>query len=186
MQDKKIIALFQKRSTRAIKELEKAYKPYMFKISYNILQNTEDANECLNDAYLKIWETIPPTVPLSLSSYIGMITRNISLDKYRHTHSKSRHSGEFHLVLDELSDLISDHQDIVDEISTKEIITYINEYLGTLTKEKRTLFILRYYNAYSIKDIAKKLSISESNVKTSLLRQRNDIKKILEAKGISI
>lgn len=185
MQDKHIIALFQKRSKRAIPELIKAYQPYLHTISYHILKNSEDVDECLNDTYLKVWESIPPLIPLSLSSYIGKIIRNISLDRYRKQTSSKRGSGEFHLVLDELSDLVGDHYDVAQEVERKETMTVINNYLSKLTPIKRSIFILRYYHAYSIKEVAKKLDLSESNVKTTLLRERNELKVILTKKGIT-
>lgn len=186
MKDSRIIKLFVDRSENAITELCKKYKTYMYRISHNILRSNEDVQECLNDSYMTIWSNIPPIIPQSLKAYSAKIVRNISLDRYRRLSANKRGSGQIEVVFDELEEILDCKHNVEDSIVTKELITEINIYLGNLTKEKRTMFTLRYYYAYSIKEISIKLNISESKVKTSLYRLRSEIKEHLIMKGMTL
>lgn len=122
MDDSKIIKLFQKRSEKAIEALKKKYGAYMYRIGMNILANVEDVEECLSDAHMKIWSTIPPLIPLSLLAYSGKITRNIALDKYRKEHRAKRNHLEMTMVLDELSDLADRGKGLEERVETKAIV----------------------------------------------------------------
>lgn len=184
LNDSRIIKLFIKRSESAIAELNKKYRPYMYSISRNIVNNNEDAEDCLNDSYMKIWESIPPIIPKSLSAYTGRVIRNISLDRYRMMNSQKRSSGEFTLVLDEMAEMIADNHNVENAVVNKEVIEVINQYLATITKEKRMIFVMRYYHSYSINGIGEQLNISISKVKMTLMRLRVEIKDCLSEKGI--
>lgn len=183
MKDSRIIQLLILRSERAIAELNEKYYRYLYSISHNIVKNNEDAEECINEAYLKIWSNIPPIVPKSLKAYIGKVTRNISINLYRKSVANKRGSGEIEIVYDELEEILASENIVEDTVISREVIEVINLYLYKLTKEKRMMFILRYYAAYDIKSIAKKMNISESKVKMTLYRLRANIKDYLIEKG---
>ena len=184
MSDSEIIELFYARSEKAITELKYIYGKYCYKIANNILSNNEDVEECMNDTYLSVWNSIPPNTPNSLLSYIGKITRNIALDKYRTENARKRGGGEINLVLEELKEFISSKNNIEKELENKEIIKVINNFLETMEKEKRVIFVLRYYYSENIKMISYKLGISESKIKSILFRIRKELKKHLDEEGI--
>jgi len=186
MKDSRIIKLFIKRSEDAITELSKKYKIYMYSISHNILRNNEDVEECINDAFLSVWSNIPPIIPQSLKAYSAKIIRNLSIDRYRKINADKRGNGQIEVVFDELEEILRSNNIVEDTIISKELITEINLYLGLISDEKRLMFVLRYYYAYSIKDVSKKMNISESKVKTSLYRLRSDLKEHLTERGITI
>lgn len=186
MKDSRIIQLFCKRSERAVTELNKKYNRYMNRISYNILSNPEDVEECVNDTCLKIWQSIPPTIPKSLKAYIGRIIRNLSLDRLRKSNTDKRGSGEIEVVFDELEEVIGGYNTVEDTVLTRELMKEINVFLGSLSKEKRVIFVARYFYAENVKNISLNLNISESKVKTTLHRLRADLKEYLKSRGVEI
>lgn len=184
MEDSKIIDLFWARSEFAIKETANKYSRYCYSISYNIVSSHEDAEECVNDTYLKAWNSMPPTRPNYFRIFLGKITRNISIDKYKKSNTKKRGRGQIELVLTELDECISTIGNIEDEIEEKELIKIINNFLESLPKEKRIIFVQRYWYLMTIKDIAEQQNDSESKVKSILFRIRVELKKVLEREGI--
>lgn len=185
MEDKRIIELFFYRSEKAISETSKKYGNYCFAISYNILQNKEDAEECVNDTYIKIWNSIPPNRPNNLKTYVGKIVRNLSLNKYEKNNAKKRNNGQVSLLLDELleciPDLIENEKAITDSIIIKNAI---EKFLDRLPKQTRQIFVRRYWYMSSTKDIAKDFKMTESNVNIILFRAREKLKHILEQEGV--
>lgn len=186
MKDSRIIKLFVKRSEHAITELSKKYKIYMYSISHNILRNNEDAEECMNDAFLSIWANIPPVIPQSLKAYCAKVIRNLSIDRYRKLNADKRGKGEIEVVFDELEEILESRNSVENTVISKELVSEINLYLRTLSKEKRVMFVLRYYHAYSIKDVSIKLNVSEGKAKTSLYRLRMDLKDHLIKRGMML
>lgn len=184
MDDSKIIELFINRSEDALKELMKKYNAYMHCISKNIVSVDEDVEECLDDAYMKIWKSIPPVIPKSLRAYLGTIIRNTSLDKYRKSHTQKRNKGEFTLVLDELYEIIPDDFNVEKILVNKELINEINLFLKKTSKEKRIIFVMRYYQSYSIQEISSSLNMSESKVKMILMRLRQMMRLEFEERGL--
>lgn len=186
MEDEDIVKLYLERNPNAIEETDKKYNKYCKKIALNILNNNEDAEECVNDAYLKTWDSIPPQHPKLLSAYIGKIVRNLSIDRIKYKKASKRGSGEMALILDELSECISGKENIEDELYDKEIIEAINNFIDTLPKNKRDMFILRYWYAYTTKEIAKKLNISEGTICVTISRTREKLKEYLTIRGYNI
>ena len=184
MDDRAIIELYNQRDENAIGETQKKYGRYCHYIAYNILQSNEDSEECVNDAYMKVWNSIPPHKPERLSSFIGKITRNTALDRYAQNRAQKRDSGVA-LALDELEECltVSAVEDLSDDLALKEAI---NSFLGTLPKRTRVIFMRRYWYLLSVKEIADGLEMSESNVKVTLLRTREKFRKYLEKEGIVI
>lgn len=186
MDDGRIVELFWARSENAIKETEKKYGRYCFYIAENILHNRQDSEECVNDAYLKAWESIPPQKPSMLSTYIGRLTRNLALNKYRDTMAKKRGRGQTPLVLEELEECIPAFdmtESAADDIVLRETL---DRFLGTLNVTARKIFVRRYWYMSPIREIADDLGIGESRVKMSLLRSRDALREMLEEEGISV
>ena len=178
IEDEKIIDLFFNRSEKAIQELDIKYGKVCHKLSYNILNNTQDAEECVNDAYLGAWNAIPPTRPNPLLSYIVKIVRNISLKIYWRKEAAKR-SGHYKIALEEIEGYIADQKTVEDEIEARELARIIEEFLDTLTVENRVIFMRRYWFADSYKDIAELVGISEKNISVRLTRIREKMKQYL-------
>lgn len=186
MRDKEIVQLYFERNTDAISITESRFGAYCKAIAKNILGNEQDAEECVNDAYLKVWNSIPPSRPENLSSYIGKIVRNLSFDRYRQKRANKRGGGEIDVVLDELSECISGSDSVEREIDRKELSGAINAFLDTLKGKKCDIFVMRYWYAMSISDIAKKVSISENGVSVALSRTRKALKGYLLERGFEV
>jgi len=180
MEDREIIRLYQQRDEKAILKTAEKYESYMNTIAYNVLRNKQDTEECVQDAYLKVWKAIPPALPQSLRAFIGKIVKNVALDKVDRMTADKRGGTEIPLVYEELSELVTDKSE---EPDSGDLTEAIDEWLDGLKAEQRRIFVLRYWGFYSVKDISKKLRIGESKVKTSLSRSRNSLKKYLAQKG---
>jgi len=183
LKDDKIIDLYVSRNELAIDETARKYGNYCFTISHNILHNEGDASECVNDAYLKVWEAIPPEIPTYFKSFLGRIVRNLSLDRYRFTHRKKRDS-EMEVLLSELEECVSTGvQSQLDHNFTAQIIS---SWLLTKEEEKKALFVKRYWHVRSIKELADDYGLSESKVKSALFRMRKELKNHLQEEGITL
>lgn len=186
MDDTKIVELFWQRNENAIKETDTKYSRYLTAISYNILKSNEDAEECVNDTYMGAWNSIPSQKPNVFRVFLGVITRNLSLDCYKKKHSQKRIAGEFSLLLSELEDCIPSDVSVEKEIEDKETAKQISRFLKQQSTVKQQLFIRRYWYCDGIKEIAKKYGYSESKVKSSLFETRKKLKEHLETEGITI
>lgn len=180
MEDKQIIELYNKREETAIEQTAEKYGKYCFSIANNILHNDEDSEECVNDTWLKAWNAIPPTVPMYLRVFLGKITRNLSFDKYRASHSESRGGGEFPVVLDELAEVVAGSYDVEKQYEQKELVKAINTYLKKLPERDCNIFIRRYFYAEETGKIAKRYGIKESNVLMILSRTRKKLHTFLK------
>lgn len=186
MNDNKIIDLYWQRSESAILETDKKYGRYCHTIAYNILYNDEDAEECVNDTYMRTWKSIPPQRPECLSAFLGKITRNLSIDRYRKSERKKRSGIQVELVLSELEDCIYSKNGIEEMMKEKFLVQCINQFLYRLPEKKRNIFIRRYWYLYPIAQIAKQYSMSENKVTLMLFRMRKDLKFYLEEEGITL
>ncbi|GHV33753.1 hypothetical protein FACS18949_08560 [Clostridia bacterium] len=186
MDDSTIIALYQARSESAISETARKYGRYCAKIAMNILQNNEDADECVNDAYLKVWNVIPPQCPRIFAAFLGKITRNLSLNKYKARNTQSRGGGEITLLLTELEDCVPSAVSVEAQYEAGTITEAINGFLRSLDAESRKVFVRRYWYADPIADIAARFHISDSKVKSMLFRTRNKLKSYLEQEGVTL
>ena len=176
--DEKIIDLFFERSEQGIRELDNKYGTVCHNLSYNIVNNRQDAEECVNDAYLGAWNAIPPVRPNPLLSYIVKIVRNISLKIYWRKEAAKR-NGHYTIALEEIEGYIADQKTVEDEIEARELARIIGEFLDTLTLENRVIFMRRYWFADSYKDIAEFMGLSEKNISVRLTRIREKMKQYL-------
>ena len=176
--DEKIIELFFERSEQAIRELDIKYGKICHNLSYNIVNNRQDAEECVNDAYLGAWNAIPPVRPNPLLSYIVKIVRNISLKIYWRKEAAKR-SGHYTIALEEIEGYIADQKTVEDEIEARELARIIGEFLDTLTLENRVIFMRRYWFADSYKDIAEFVGLTEKNISVRLTRIREKMRQYL-------
>ena len=183
MEDNQIIELFWQRDESAITETGRKYGAYCRTIANNILQNNEDAEECVNDTWLKAWNSIPPARPASLKAYLGKITRNLALDKAAAASAQKRGGGEYTLALDELAECIADGSDIEQAYEEKELKEYIFKFLRTLPERERNLFVRRYFFVDTVKEIAAKYALTENNVMVILSRTRKQLKSKLMKEG---
>ena len=186
MEDREIVNLYWERNTSAIKETDTKYGGYCKAIAKNILGNHEDAEECVNDTYLNTWNSIPPNRPNILSTYLGKITRNLSFDRFRRRHAEKRGGGEIELILDELGECVSDTDSVEQEVEKKDLVRAINRYLDTLTQEKCSIFLCRYWYAIPVSEIAARFGMSEGNVSVTLNRIRHQLKNYLEERGYDL
>ncbi len=186
MDDSKIIELYMDRSEQAISETARKYGRYCHYIAYNILHNDEDSEECVNDTYLRTWNSIPPKRPNKLQTFLGKITRNLSLNKYEKQSAEKRGSGQIPLILDELTECIPadrNSETLVEDMVIKETL---DRFLENLSADARKIFVRRYWYMSSVKEIAEEYGLSESKVTVTLFRTRQKLKTVLEKEGIAL
>jgi len=185
MEDNKIIDLFFQRSESAIAQLAEKYGKLCLKIAQNILNNTSDAEECLNDTYLGVWNSIPPNHPESLSAYVCKIARNLSLKRYSYNTASKRNSN-YEVALDELEDCIASLKTVEDEVAEHTLTKDIEQFLDTLNETDRVIFMRRYYFSDSYADIAKQTGLTEKNVSVRLTRLRSKMRDYLTERDYEI
>ena len=183
MEDNRIVDLYWQRNERAISETAAKYGKYLHSISFQILQNAEDAEECVNDSYNDAWQSMPPHRPSILSTFLGKITRRISIDLWRKYSAEKRGGGEVALALDELEECVSGSGDVEAEVERIELQTKLNNFLFALPQIDRQVFMCRYWYMDSISDISKQFTYSESKIKSMLYRTRNKLRAMLEKEG---
>lgn len=184
LEDSKIIELYFARDEEAISATSAKYGSYCTKIAMNILFDLFESEECVNDTYVKVWNSVPPTVPNILKAYLGRITRNLALDRYGERSAKKR-GGRVFESLDELSECVGTGE--ADEtIERAELAALINKFLSKESELSRRIFVRRYFYQDSVCDIAKRLRISESRVKTALFRARERLALMLGREGFPL
>ena len=182
MRDNEIIELFFARNKEALIESETKYSHLLTHIAGNILANKEDVEECVNDTWLKLWDSIPPNQPESLKNYAARIVRNLAIDRYRR-HSAQCRNGEITSITDELSEIIADRKDAYEQAEIKELI---NSFLEGLDRESRVLFVKRYWQSESIKNLAGMYGMKESAIKMRLLRIRKQFRNYLQDNDVLV
>ncbi len=183
MEDEKIIDLYWERSQQAIALTEQKYGRYCGRIADNVLHNREDCEECLNDTWLRAWNSMPTERPTVLQAFLGAITRNLSLDLYRRKHSAKRGGGELPYIFDELQDCLGTDE-TAREMERMELAESLNRFLAELGKENRVMFVRRYWYMDSIAEIAARMGCGESRVKSRLSRLRKRLYRLLKSEGI--
>lgn len=185
MDDARIVSLYWDRDEQAIEESESKYGGYCHAIAYRILTNQEDADESVNDTWLAAWESMPPHRPSVLSTYLGKITRRVSLNRWRDSNRDKRGGGEVSLSLDELSECVPDKQDVERAMELTELTEAVNSFLAGLPKIERDVFVCRYWFVASVREIGEKFEFSENKTKSMLFRTRKKLMAHLEKEGLN-
>ena len=184
MDDAAIVSLYWARSEDAISQTAAKYGAYCRTISYNILANAEDADECVNDTYLSAWNSMPTHRPTYLAPYLAKLTRWLSLNRLRDGNSLKRGGGEVPLALDELSDCVMGQSDPEREVEVRELEDAIDRFVNELPETDQIIFISRYWFLVPVAEIAKKCGCTQSKVKTTLFRLRKKLRDRLQEEGL--
>lgn len=184
MEDNEILDLYFARSEQAIAQTERKYGPYCFHIANHILSDPSDAEESVNDTYYAAWKLIPPRRPQRFAVFLGKLTRNLSIDRWRKNTAGKRGSGETQLLLDELADCVAGGQSPETEVLRRELSAALNAFLGKLPERDRTVFLLRYYYANTQQEITQKTGLSANQIKYILQRTRKTLASMLKKEGL--
>ena len=184
MQDEKIIALYWDRNECAIEETNRKYGHYCHCVANNILENTQDAEECVNDTWLRAWNTMPPQKPSKLNAFLVKITRNLAFDRFKARTAIKRGGGEtIMLVLEELEECIPSPTSVETEYLGRELERSIDAFIAALPKREGDLFIRRYFYTETVSQISEKYGLTVSNISVILSRVRQKLKAYLEKEG---
>lgn len=186
MDDEKIVALYWDRNETAIEETDFKYKKYLYTIAYNIVYDSLDCEECLNDTYLGAWNTIPPARPNVLKAFLTTITRRTAIKRYHRNLRKKAIPSEMTVSLSELEDFVSGNEDVEEAFDAKRLGKVISDFVRSLPERRQFIFMSRYYMADPIDTIAKDLGLSRSMVNKELAAIRNTLKEKLESEGYSV
>lgn len=178
MNDEKIIELFFERSEQAIKELDSKYGKVLHSLSFKILNDRQDAEKCVNDAYLGTWNAVPPAKPTPLLAFVCKITRNISLKRYEQNTAIKRNS-RYDIVMEELEDCLASSITVEEEIAERELTGIIESFLASLSQENRVIFLRRYWFSDTYAEIAMQVGLTEKNVSVRLTRIRKKLREYL-------
>ena len=184
MDDESIIELFFERSEKAIDETAEKYGALCSKIAVNILGDSGESEEAVNDTWLRAWDTIPPTKPKSLGAYLSVLTRNISLDRYRKKKAAKRIDDTLVSTLDEVAQMLPAEMNIERRTEQRQLIERINLFLKKLPKGQRIIFVRRYFYLDSIKEISQRYGYTESNITVTLTRIRKKLAAFLEKEDL--
>ena len=183
-EDREILDLFFRRDRQAVSAVRSRYSALCRKVAGQILNDPRDVEECENDAYMRLWATIPPERPESLSAYLCRITRNLALDRYRYNNA-ARRSSALTAAFEELEPFLPAAYGHVDaEIDGAELREELNAFLRSCSAEARAFFLRRYWYGESIAQIAEAFECSEEKVKSSLFRTRNKLRQAMIKEGI--
>lgn len=185
MDDKQIVALLLERSEQALGEVSQKYGDLCHHIAKGIVMTDADAAECVNDAYLALWNTVPPQKPASLRAYLTKLLRSIAYDRSDRQNAAKRNS-RLDIALDELADVLPNGAGPEQTLDAMVIRDTLNAYLRTLSKEDRFLFLRRYYYLDTCRRIGRMTGMSESAVSTRLARMRQKLKQLLNKEGIIV
>ena len=186
MEDNAIIDLYFARDEQAIAETDRKYGNYCYGIANRILSSREDCEETVSDTYYKTWNAIPPRRPNKLSAFLGRITRNLALNRYNRETARKRGGGQIALAAEELAECLPDPNTVERQIEDRALAELLNRFLAGLPGETRKIFLRRYWQLCSVKEIGALYGISESKVKMSLMRTRGKLKRFLEQEGIDL
>lgn len=182
--DAAIIALLQKRDETALQEIRTAYGKQCFQTAYRILGSREDAEECVSDMLIGAWNSIPPHNPNSLCAYLTALVRRSAMDKLRKTYSQKRGGAQFAAALDEIAEIIPSDESIPSEVERREMLAAVTAFLRSLPEQQKQIFMLRYYTAMPVKEIAEKTGMTQNAVKLTLMRIRKKLKETLGKEGL--
>jgi len=183
LDDKQIVDLYWARSERAITETDKKYGRYCHYIAYQILADNEDAEEIVNDTYLKTWNTVPPNYPDPLKTYVGMISNQLALNRYDEKTAAKRGGGKMPLIFHELDECLADDEESIDIAEAIVLRDLLNRFIWSLPKKTRNIFVRRYWYASSLAEIAEEYGMKESAVAMLMFRTRQKLREFLQKEG---
>ncbi len=186
MEDRHIITLYQNRDETAVSETVKKYERYCATVAQNILGNREDAEECVNDTWLRAWNAIPPACPNDLRAYLAKITRRLALDRLAKRQSEKRGGYETPAALEELSDILSDPESTDDALNAAALSSEINAFLHAQPRRAADMFVLRYFCGEPVAAIAVRFAMTPNTASAILSRTRKKLKKHLLERGYSL
>ena len=186
LSDEQIIDLYFAREERAITETDKKYCQYLHTVAYNILYDEQDAEECLQDTYLKTWNAIPPERPRVFRAFLAKITRNLSLDRYEMAQRQKRVPKEAYRPLDEVQEFLPDPHSLERDLQDATIARIITQYLDQASDRRMYIFTARYFFSLSIPQIAHRLSCSQSLVSKELAAIKRELRAEFEKEGICV
>ena len=184
MDDMEIIALFEQRKEEAVAAAEQKYGTYCQCIAQNLL-GFEDAEECVSDTWLTVWNRIPPAKPESLRAFLGKITRTLSISRFRSLHAQKRGAG-LTLLLSELEDCLPDPRGVEEAVETRELARLLSDWLRTLHREDRVWFLRRYWYGVSVKRLAGEAGCTENQMAQRMRKLRQELRTVLEQEGIAL
>ncbi len=186
LDDEQIIDLYWNRDETAIEGTDIKYGKFLFKIAYNILNDSCDCKECQNDTYLGIWNSIPPTRPNVFPAFITKITRRIAINRYKEKRAKRNIPSEFTASMEDLYDTLQSTESVEADVEAEEIGRLISNYVRGLSKKNRYIFVGRFYMADSVEQIAQELNLTSSSIYKALDRIKTGLKNHLERNGVII
>ena len=183
MEDSQIVELYWRKNADAISETSSKYGPYCFAIADNILHNTEDSEECVNDTWLHAWNAMPPQKPNVLRMFLAKITRNLSVNRFKARSAEKRGGGEILLVLDELADCLAGETDVEGEYEGRELEQCIRRFVRGLPERDGNVFVRRYFFTEPVAAVAERYGLTENNVMVILSRTRKKLRLKLAKEG---
>lgn len=186
MEDSAIIDLYWNRDQQAVSETAQKYGPFLWGISWNILRSRGDTEECVNDAYLRAWNAIPPARPTAFRAWLGRIVRNLSLDRWKQGRAQKRGGDGMELLLGELDECIPSPRRMEKQLEDQEAASLISAFLRELPQESRIIFLRRYWYGDDLTEIAAARGCGLGKVKSSLFRTRRALRERLEREGVSL
>ncbi len=185
MNDSELLQLYFCREQTAVDKTFEKYGRLCQGVAYGILKDRRDAEECVNDAFLNAWNAIPPQKPKSFSAFLTKATRNLAIDKLRKSSAKKRMLSEYEIALEELGECVGTSE-VEENFDASITLCAINSFLEAQNAKKRNIFLRRYFYFDSIKEIAQRYGLKDSNVKMTLKRTKDALKEFLEKEGIEI
>ncbi len=186
MEDSRIVALYWDRDESALAESERKYGGYCRAIALDILNSREDAAECVNDTWLRAWEAMPPRRPSRLDTFLGKLTRNLSLDRWRALRAQKRGGGQVELALHELEECLPSARRPEREVEAAELAESLNRFLEALPREKRVLFVQRYWYLRPVEELAALHGMRKNTAASTLFRLRAQLRDHLEREGFTV
>ena len=185
MEDREIVTLFWQRDERALQAAADKYGGCCRAVARNILADEQDAEECLNDTWLAAWNDIPPSRPNSLKAYLGRLTRNLAITRWRYTHAEKRYAG-LEVLLSELEDCLPARGGVEERLEQRELSRLLSAWLDSLPEADRRLFVRRYWYGAAVKDLAREAGLRDNLMAQRLFRLRRELKKRLEQEGVTL
>lgn len=181
-----IIELYWQRDERAIKETDRAFRTQLLSLAKNLLRDAQDAEECLNDTYVRVWNSIPPARPDSLKAYVLSIMRKVAINRYKASKRQKRVPAQMISSLSELGDMLSDGDSFHTEQEARALGEILTEFSSTLSDRRAFIFMSRYYLCRPIDEIAQKLGCSKSTVNKEIAAIKQELRQLLESEGYKV